>query len=255
MRSPWPTVGTWGNRGESSLAPVPQNDGNRWSFFTYRNAASPTIFVISGAKPDCVRSPKMARVEAVLFVTDVALSPKRIVQLATLADVNEAKTLIEQLNSAYDRTGSSFRIERVASGYRLLTKPLYSFWLGKLHQRQAELKLTPPAMETLAIVAYRQPITRADIETIRRVQCTEMLKQLMERGLVRIAGEDDSLGRPFLYGTTRQFLELFGLRGLDALPMADALRKSKAKLADEPTEVDEPDVDQEDSGTVAIETP
>ena len=94
--------------------------------------------------------------------------------------------------------------------------------------------MTPPALETLAIVAYRQPITRADIEAIRRVQCSEMLKHLMERGLVRIAGEEDSLGRPFLYETTRQFLELFGLSGLDALPMANSLRKLSPKLSVNP---------------------
>lgn len=176
----------------------------------------------------------MARAEAVLIVSDSAVSAKRLAQLATLADINDAKHIVDQLNQAYDLDNSAFRIERVASGYRLLTKPVYAFWLGKLHQRQAELKLTPPALETLAIVAYRQPITRADVEAIRRVQCAEMLKQLMERGLVRIAGEDDSLGRPFLYETTRQFLELFGLRGLDALPMADSLRKQKVKLASPP---------------------
>lgn len=172
----------------------------------------------------------MARAEAVLLVSDSAVSTKRLSQLATLADANDAKQVIDQLNRAYDLDHSAFRIELVASGYRLLTKPHFSFWLGKLHPRQAELKLTPPALETLAIVAYRQPITRADIEAIRRVQCTDMLKQLMERGLVRIAGEDNSLGRPFLYETTRQFLELFGLRGLDALPMAESLRKNKTKL-------------------------
>lgn len=191
---------------------------------------NPTIFVVSGIPAETVRNAKMARVEAALFVSDAAFSAKRIAQLATLSDAAEATRLIEQLNQAYVLADSSFRIERVASGYRMLTRPQFSFWLGKLHQRQAELKLTPPALETLAIVAYRQPITRADVETVRRVQCTEMLKQLMDRGLVRIAGEDDSLGRPFLYETTRQFLELFGLRGLDALPMADTLRKSKASI-------------------------
>ena len=172
----------------------------------------------------------MARMEAVLVVSDVAVSAKRLVQLATLADVAEAKRLVDQLNLAYDQDNSAFRIERVASGFRLLTKPQFSFWLGKLHQRQAELKLTPPALETLAIVAYRQPITRADVEKIRRVQCSDMLKHLMERGLVRIGGEHDSLGRPFLYETTRQFLELFGLQGLDQLPMAEQLRMSNATL-------------------------
>ena len=203
-------------------------DGFRWSFFSRSDRDLATLIVMNGTHPGCVRSPKMARVEAVLIVADCALSAKKLVQLATLADATEAKNLVEQLNVAYDLDNSAFRIERVASGYRLLTKPEYSFWLGKLHQRQSELKLSPPALETLAIVAYRQPITRADIEAIRRVQCSDMLKYLMERGLVRIGGEDDSLGRPFLYETTRQFLEVFGLRGLDALPMAESLRKMKA---------------------------
>jgi segregation and condensation protein B len=123
---------------------------------------------------------------------------------------------------------------------------VYSFWLGKLHQRQAELRLTPPALETLAIVAYRQPITRADIEKVRRVNCTDMLKHLMDRSLVRIGGEDDSLGRPFLYETTRQFLELFGLRSLDALPMAESLRKPRA-VPMLSTESDGSDSDASDS--------
>jgi len=178
-----------------------------------------------GVDPACVRSPKLARVEATLLVSDAPLSLRRLVQLATLADPAEAKTLIEQLNLAYDRDGTPFRVERVASGYRLLTQPQFAFWLGKVHQRQADLKLSPPALETLAIVAYRQPVTRAEIESIRRVQSADLLKQLMERSLVRICGEENSLGRPFLYGTTRQFLELFGLRDLDDLPNASSLRK------------------------------
>lgn len=170
------------------------------------------------------RTPKMARLEAVLLVTDAALSPKRVAQLATLADATEARTLINRINASYEHSGSPFRIERVASGYRMLTLPQFAFWLGKLHHREAELKLSPPMMETLTIVAYRQPITRADIESIRGVQCAEMIKQLMDRGLVRIGGEDDSLGRPFLYETTRAFLESFGLRDLEELPLAEKLR-------------------------------
>ena len=209
-------------------------NGHRWSFFSRRAENTATIIVVEGTHPACVRTPKMARAESVLMVSDAAISFKRLVQMATLADVNDAKRVVEQLNQAYDLDNCSFRIERVASGIRLLTKPVFACWLGKLHQRQAELKLTPPALETLAIVAYRQPITRADIEAIRRVQCSEMLKHLMERGLVRIAGEEDSLGRPFLYETTRQFLELFGLSGLDALPMANSLRKLSPKLSVNP---------------------
>lgn len=205
-------------------APV---DGLRWAFFR-RDGEGPNLLSMTGADAECIRTPKMARVEAALLVSDAPLSIRRLTQLATLADVTEAKRLVDQLNAAYDKDGTAFRIERVASGYRLLTRPQYSFWLGKVHHRQAELKLSPTALETLAIVAYRQPATRADIESIRRVQCAEMLKQLMDRGLVRICGEDNSLGRPFLYGTTRQFLELFGLRDLDDLPSAETLRKKQA---------------------------
>ncbi len=171
------------------------------------------------------RTDKLARLEAALFVSDSPLTARKLAQHATLADAAEATRLIQLLNHSYDAGGSSFRIEHVASGYQMLTRPIFATWLGRLHQRQLELKLSPPALETLTIVAYRQPITRADIESLRGVQCTEMLKQLMERGLVRIAGEDDSLGRPYLYETTRRFLETFGLRHLNELPMAEQLRK------------------------------
>lgn len=208
-------------------------DGFRWSFFA-RREDEPTILPLTGADPRCARSAKMARVEAALLVAEGPLSARRLSQLATLADVAEARRLVDRLNLAYDHDGTAFRVERVASGYRLLTRPQFAFWLGKLHHRQAELKLSPPALETLAIVAYRQPTTRADIESIRRVQCADMLKQLMDRGLVRIAGEEDTLGRPFLYETTRQFLELFGLRDLDGLPNAQTLRKSRVTTATVP---------------------
>jgi segregation and condensation protein B len=96
-----------------------------------------------------------------------------------------------------------------------------------LQHREAELKLSQPALETLAVIAYRQPITRADVEAIRGVQSAEMIRQLMERGLVRMGGTDDALGRPFLFVTTPQFLENFGLQDLSDLPLADRLRKTR----------------------------
>jgi segregation and condensation protein B len=198
-------------------------------FFVRLGAAT----VVAGAElveigPDGRRTRKAARVEAALFVSESAVSAKRLAQLVALADSGEAIRIIDQLNAAYDRDRSAFRIERAANGYRLLTRPDYSRWLGRIHQRPNEAKLSPTALETLTVVAYRQPITRADIEAIRGVHCTDILKQLMERGLVRIAGEDNSLGRPYLYETTRTFLELFGLQTLDDLPLADRLRLSAA---------------------------
>ena len=193
------------------------------------------------------RSPKLARVEAVLFTADAPVSPRKLVQWAILASVAEARALVEELNAGYDESGSSFRIERLATGYQMLTRPRFAAWLGKLHQRQSELKLSPPAMETLTIVAYRQPITRADIESVRGVQCAEMLKYLMDRGLVRIGGEDDSLGRPYLYETTRRFLEGFGLQSLDDLPMAAQLRCPAATPASATKPTDNADTEAVDA--------
>jgi len=205
-----------------------QYDGRRWCFFTRNPSAAAGRQVSLDGASGFHRTPKLSRVEAALFVADGALSPRRLVQAATLADTDEARNLVTQLNEIYDASGSAYRIERVATGYQMLTLPVFATWLNTLHERKAELRLSPPAMETLTIVAYRQPITRADVEAIRGVQSAEIIKHLMERGLVRIGGEDDSLGRPYLYVTTRKFLELFGLRSLNDLPMADRLRRTDA---------------------------
>src|SRR5262249_14408476 len=123
-------------------------------------------------------------------------------------------------------------------GYQLLTRAELHPWLARLRRGGGELKLTPALREALTIVAYRQPITRADVEGIRGVQSGEALRQLMEKGLVRLAGRDDSLGRPVLYATTKKFLQAFGLKGLRDLPDAAELlapaggRKKAAPEAD-----------------------
>jgi segregation and condensation protein B len=106
----------------------------------------------------------------------------------------------------------------VAGGYRLLTRPVFSPWLDRLGHLPPAVKLSSPMMETLAVVAYRQEVSRADIEAVRGVGCGEILRQLMDRDLIRIAGRSEELGRPYLYGTTKRFLQLFGLSNLNALP-------------------------------------
>ncbi len=181
---------------------------------------------VSGS--DTIRSSKHARLEAVLFVADSPLSARKIADAAKLVDVAQARDLIEELNQLYDAEQSPFRVEQVASGYQLLTRPEYSQWLDRIHHRNIELKLTPPALETLTIIAYRQKITRADIEAIRGVQSSEVIKQLMERQLIRIGGEEDSLGRPYLYETTKFFLQYLGIRRIEQLPDYLQLRKQIA---------------------------
>ena len=118
---------------------------------------------------------------------------------------------MRRLQTFYEESGSAFYVEELAGGFQLLTRPEFHPWLARLRRAGNELRLSGPARETLAIVAYRQPIMRADVEAIRGVQCGELLRQLMEKGLIRIAGRDDSLGRPVLYGTTKKFLQTFGL--------------------------------------------
>jgi segregation and condensation protein B len=184
------------------------------------------------------RDPRTARVEAVLFLANEPLGSRRIAQLASLADGTEARTLVRRLNQYYDSQDSAFRIEEIAGGFQMLTRAKFGGWLRRLHGSPVrtgspvetgaphDTRLSAPAMETLAVVAYRQAATRAEIEAVRGVQCGEMLRQLMERDLVRIVGRASDLGRPFLYGTTKRFLQWFGLRSLDELPRAELLRRA-----------------------------
>ena len=141
-----------------------------------------------------------------------------------LPDATRIRRLLKKLQVLYDRDESAFELEELAGGFQLLTRPAYHRWLTSLRRTQQEYKLTPVARETLAIVAYRQPIMRADIEAIRGVHCGETLRLLMEKGLIKIVGRDNSLGRPVLYGTTKRFLQAFGLRSLQDLPKAGGLQ-------------------------------
>ena len=136
----------------------------------------------------------------------------------------EARALVTRLREAYDADGTAFQVEEIAGGFQLLTRPRYHPWLARLRRTGHELKLTHAALETLAVIAYRQPVTRADLEQVRGVACGELVRQLMERGLVRVAGRHDSLGRPQVYGTTKKFLQAFGLNTLNDLPEVGALR-------------------------------
>lgn len=198
----------------------------------------------SGDDSSGIREPRMAQIEAVLFLAREPLNTRRLAQLANLADGTEARTLIGRLNRIYDNRQTAFRAEEVAGGFQLLSRPKYGAWLRRLHQTPVETRLSSPAMETLAVVAYRQPVLRAQIESIRGVQCGEMLRQLMERELVRIAGRSEELGRPFLYGTTKRFLQVFGLRHLDELPRAEMLRQEAKENLPTTTQVTDTDANQ-----------
>lgn len=164
------------------------------------------------------RDGKTARLEAVLWLADEPLTPRKLATTADLADAAEARRLIAELQRHYDADGSAFQIEELAGGFQLLTRPTFYPWVVRLRKSAGDGKLSPTLLETLAVVAYRQPIMRAEVESIRGVHSGDALRMLMERKLIQIIGRHDSLGRPVLYGTTKWFLQSFGLKSLDELP-------------------------------------
>ena len=194
-----------------------------------RNHRLPAVYRLcaeEAAEPEAGelgRDLHVALVEAALLAADEPLTLRRLAAVAGLADISQTRRIVERLQALYERDGTAFQVEELAGGFQLLTRPQYHLWLARMRRTGPEVRLSASARETLAIVAYRQPITRADVEAIRGVQSSDMLHQLMEKGLVRLAGRDTSLGRPVLYATTRKFLQLFGLRSLRDLPQASEL--------------------------------
>jgi len=161
--------------------------------------------------------------EALLMGTHHPLTAGRLAELMDLPGTKLVRAAIRKLNEEYEQTGRSFRIEQIAGGYQILSLPKFGEALQRLHQKEIDAKLTKAALETLAIIAYKQPILRADIEAIRGVACGETIRSLMEKHLVKIAGRAEEPGRPILYGTTKRFLELFGLNSIKDLPQGESL--------------------------------
>jgi segregation and condensation protein B len=179
--------------------------------------------------------------ESVLFASQKPVSVKEFVSIlkgaadaakedpavAALAKTKEAdlREAFAALQADYEATGRTFEVRESAAGWQLVTRPVYSPWLRQLFPENRPARLSAPSMETLAIIAYRQPITRADIEAVRGVAVDGVMQTLLDRGLVRIAGRAEIPGRPLLYETTQNFMEHFGLKNLDELPNADELRR------------------------------
>lgn len=220
----------------------------------YLHAAFASVEAVDGGKSATRRDARLARLEAVLLLANEPLSTRKLAQFTSLADGTEARTLIRTLNRLYDAWGTAFRVEEVAGGFQLMTRARFAPWLRRLYQTPVETRLSSPALETLAVVAYRQPVLRAEIEAVRGVQSGEILRQLMERDLVRITGRSPELGRPFLYGTTRRFLQTFGLRNLDELPRAEALRSATVDST-LPAEPELPAQDNPPGVTGELDTP
>lgn len=200
------------------------------------------------------RAEAAATVEAILFTAEAPLTAARISTVAELPP-RIVKSAVAALNERYERAGAAFRIEAIAGGYQMLTLPEYHDVLSRLLRVRSESRLSQAAMETLAIVAYRQPILRADVEAIRGVACGEVLRGLLEKNLVKIVGRAQVLGRPMLYGTTRRFLQAFGLEKLDDLPRVEELRSGAPGSAGHPHRSDPPPTASEEPQPEPADTP
>jgi segregation and condensation protein B len=156
--------------------------------------------------------------EALLFASDGPVELERLREVLELPSVGQAQELVDVLRERLERARRALQVVEVAGGVRLVTRPEVAPWLVRLARSRSRSRLSRPALETLAIVAYRQPVSRPEIDAVRGVNSEGVLDSLLERRLLRIGGRKDSAGRPFLYETTREFLVAFGLRDLGDLP-------------------------------------
>lgn len=157
-------------------------------------------------------------VETLLFITDRPLKPGRIADVIDGVDARRVQEMILEIQADYIRRNSAVQVVELGGGFQMSTKPEYGRWVRRLYNEKMTAKLSNAALETLAIVAYKQPITRAEMEAIRGVDVAGPLERLLERALVRVVGKKDTVGRPMVYGTTDEFLRMFGLNKISDLP-------------------------------------
>jgi len=165
-------------------------------------------------------------IEAILISAEEIITINRIQQVLGDVEPKRIKEQIEVLKREYSQNNRSFRINEVAGGYQIATKEEFAPYLKKLYKVERVERLSRPSLETLAIIAYKQPVTKLDIESIRGVNVDGLLKGLLEKGLIQIKGRKDVVGRPYLYGTSNLFLKYFGLNSLDDLPDIEEFKKT-----------------------------
>jgi segregation and condensation protein B len=164
-------------------------------------------------------------IETLLYMTDHPIPEKEIVEILGLKSITEVdvKEMVGELAARLDTSNSSLQIVQIAGGVQMATRPEMATWIRRLYKERLTVKLSPSALETLSIIAYKQPIARSEIEQIRGVEASGVMETLMERRLVKVVGRKETIGRPLLYGTTTEFLRQFGLKHLSELPDLNTL--------------------------------
>ena len=176
--------------------------------------------------------------ETLLFITDAPLPVSRIAQLCEIKNKERIESALAELRKSYDEEGRTLQVMQVAGGWQLATRPEYGLWVRKLFQNKMTVRLTQAALETLCIIAYKQPLTRAEIEAIRGVEVIGPLETLTQRKLITVVGRRESIGRPILYGTTSEFLRQFGLNSLDDMPKLESFNIENMAAAAQSTAVE-----------------
>lgn len=198
-------------------------------------------------EPDPISMPKPKSIlEAILFAASEPISVDQFQAVLPELDKRTIRRELDELRQDYQEMRRSFRLVEIANGYQICTSPQYSEWIQKFYTRQVRVKLTPSALETLAIVAYKQPITRADVAALRGVNSDSVLNSLLEKGLICIAGRKD--GRSLLFSTTDEFLQQFGLKDASELPSLEEIDELlNTSNENEPAESALPDAMEENA--------
>jgi segregation and condensation protein B len=169
-----------------------------------------------------------AVIEALLFSSEKPLTLEQLKTALDNLETTEIRKTLEELRGEYESANRGLRIIEIAGGFQMITPPNFAIFLRKLHKDRRAEKLSKPALETLAIIAYKQPVTRFEIEALRNVNIDGVIKSLLDKDIIRIAGRKKAPGRPFVFGTTRKFLEYFGLKSLEELPKMEDFSKFPA---------------------------
>ena len=178
-------------------------------------------------------------IEALIFASDVPISAVQIKQYIEDVTVSQIQKVVDELNLEYKQTNRAFSIIKVANGFQMVTRDAYSQWVSKLFQRRRKQKLSQAGLETLSVIVYRQPVSKTEMDAIRGVNCDGVLRTLLERKLITIAGRAEGPGRPLLYKTTAEFLRYFGVNTLKDLPKLreiEELMKEENQLPEDAAE-------------------
>jgi len=225
-------------------------------------------FQIESLREEDLQDPAKAKlvVEALIFASSKPLTPAEIRKVTKVLTVGQIEKIVAELKEDYQTTGRCFELLEIAGGYELSTRREFAPWILKIELQRKARQATQSALETLAILAYKQPLTRAEIEALRGVDTSGVLNTLMEKNFIKITGKKEVPGRPFMYGTTEKFLEHFGLKELRDLPSIDEIRQmvdssvKKEELIGAKKIVDVPPEDQraspeEQGGPQNVESP